>query len=159
MQNKNLNPELHELETALSALTPAPGQLRRDELFFQAGRASVRKRPVFWPTLSILLAALLAVSWLYRPAPTTTERVQLVQVIKEVPASSENTFRRPFYYTRSDGTDVTSYIALRDNVLKNGLDVLNVKTPTSDHAEPIKRQKTEPLTRWNWQKLLNGESS
>jgi hypothetical protein len=72
MSHEAPDPQLAALEAALKTLTPLPGRIERDRLMFQAGQASVARRPWLWPgttAVMTLLAAVFAGLLLHRPAP------------------------------------------------------------------------------------------
>lgn len=83
-------PELNELETALSRLVPRQPDWNRDRLLFAAGQARTRR----WVRLLlagnfllICLSLYLANLLLFRPVPPT--RIQYIQVPPPVPTPQE----------------------------------------------------------------------
>src|SRR5262249_24977050 len=50
------SPELENFASALAALAPTAGRLRRDQLLFRAGQASVSRGKWIWPASTALLA-------------------------------------------------------------------------------------------------------
>ena len=141
----DLNPELKAVEAALGSLAPAPGRLDRGRVMYQAGRASLRRRPLAragWPVLAASLAALAlgeAAMLSTRPSVRYVDRVVVVREPAPVPAPAPTeapapeperqvagdavpeTLRLPFLaLTRAE----TDYQKLRARVLRDGLDGL-----------------------------------
>lgn len=147
-------PEISALEAALSALTPAPSRIDRDELMFRAGAATAdaSRTPVrgasshraawLWPlttAASTLLAATLGVLYGGRGTPSVIERIveRPVDRIVEVPVyltvSSDRTPQAiasaspdalPTWITPGGPTS-GSYLRLRDTALARGVDSLS----------------------------------
>lgn len=119
MRNKeDLNPAEEELESALSRLRPAVNTLSRDELMFNAGRASVGSKGP-WQMLSGVLTVLLIGSVLIRPesnvshelaAPVEPARYEVAQIIDQP--------------SQVDSGGSLEYVKLRRNVIERGLDAL-----------------------------------
>jgi hypothetical protein len=71
--------ELKRLEQALRGLTPRPANLDRDQLMYDAGRASVR-RSLVWPLSAAgmtVVAGFLALALMVRGSPRVVEFVQV----------------------------------------------------------------------------------
>ncbi|MGE3803114.1 MAG: hypothetical protein AB7K24_00420 [Gemmataceae bacterium] len=117
--------DLNELEQALQGLRPA-ADLDRDRLMYEAGR-SLERSGWFWraSTAAALLIAvgLLSARWFDKPA----ERVVYVQV-KEAPIPKPQP--KPFELPdlpeepRAASASRVAYLALRQRVLKEGVDSL-----------------------------------
>ncbi|MBI1917027.1 MAG: hypothetical protein HYS12_20145 [Planctomycetes bacterium] len=139
---------LSTLEEALGRLTPLPGSLSRDRVLFEAGRASARPGRR-WPLLaatSSLLATVLGLLLLARPAPSVVERTVLVRV-SEPSARSFIPPREPSPDVPvTDQTDPTipvfapaetDYLRRRQEVLRWGVDVLPAAAPRSRSSQPL----------------------
>ena len=121
-KEENLSPAEKALESALGPLKPLANTMNRDELMFNAGRASVgRKRP--WKILSGTLTILLLCSILIH---TQTNGVQ------SLPSGSEQIqfeiARLQNQSVETDSSDLLDYTMLRDNVLANGLEALQTQS-------------------------------
>ena len=101
---RELDPTDAALERSLRALRPAPAQLDRDRLMFEAGArsgAATRAaggwlRSPLWPGLSAAFAALaltLAVALVHRPAPS--ERQVIAQAESPTPPSPDSRVTQP----------------------------------------------------------------
>lgn len=78
--------ELTHLENGLRSLVPRPANIDRDQLMFEAGRASARLTP-WWPVSTLGLGAVaLALTMALIMQSTSEPIVQFVQVPVEVPA-------------------------------------------------------------------------
>jgi hypothetical protein len=78
--------DMSDFEKALRALKPA-GQVTRDQLMFQAGRAAAERRGWVWPATTIIATSLaVALAWTFytRPEPSVVERIVYVEVDKPV---------------------------------------------------------------------------
>jgi hypothetical protein len=143
------NPELQAFENELRKLLPAAAALKRDELLFRAGQASVRKQRRVWiVTSSCLLACLAGVSavlaWHLMAAP---ERIRIVYVEKPAPSAqgknqqaaapavSANRQRREQELPRA------AYLQMREQVLRWGADGIpsepRISTTKSGNAEGV----------------------
>ena len=71
---EKLNSAELELEAALSRLKPAGTGLDRDQMLFQAGRISARRRARFWQGTSLLLGVFAALLFFRQPEPQFVER-------------------------------------------------------------------------------------
>jgi hypothetical protein len=132
--------DINELECALKTLRPA-ARLDRDQLLFEAGRASVR-RGWFWQTWSAATTAaacVLAAMLLLRGTPEPIEKVIVVQVPQPPAAgTTEPESRSPLAAlpTVEPGPEVSgaaalSYWQLRDKVLRWGIDSLPAPLPAA----------------------------
>ena len=116
---EKLNPALQELETALGRLQPAKTGLDRDQLMFNAGRASARSsRP--WQAASGLLMVTLLYSLFMREPITEIVghpvREPVVPVARQrgaEPAAHDHA-----------SVERMSYLRLRRQILQEGLDAL-----------------------------------
>jgi hypothetical protein len=123
------------LESALGQLKPITNTLNRDAFMFNAGRASVgRKRP--WQILSGVLTLVLLCSILIRPelnsnkivTPSGPEQRQLqIAQLQHQPLEAES------------GASLT-YPVLRENVIKFGMDALQLQE-SARHSEAPRNRK------------------
>ncbi len=146
MQNDNgLNPLERELEAALGTLAPTQVGLSRDQVMFQAGRASIRRRNRLWQGVSSGLVILLLVSIISRPEPN------MIEVGPEI-AAADAPGVSPAAATAIDadrGQAFRQYVRTRRAVLERGLDVLPASKPgRTPMGEP-------PLTREDLRDLLS----
>jgi hypothetical protein len=129
MSERNEDPELTALASALRKLRPQSETLDQAVLMYRAGRASARRW--VWPALTMLsvgVALALGIAGWFRPAPTVVERT--VYVAAPVPAApqrknanvdSPETPSLPEDATRGAWS---SYVRLQEKVLEDGLDGL-----------------------------------
>jgi hypothetical protein len=126
------DPDLLGLEAALAALVPMPGQVNRDVLLYRAGQASVRGRRWDWPWTTAalgLVAGVLAVIVVFRPAPPPVERVVVVTIREPAPPappSADPTLPPPAAES-SPGDEIAgggslNYVQLQKQVMRWGLD-------------------------------------
>ena len=144
---EGLTPAERELELALGALRPARPSLSREQILFEAGRASAevaaRRRLFAWRAAAAVLLAGLGLALATRPDPRVIERDRVVYLPRpaesEAPAAAVaeeigdgqaeewavrdehllTSFRRPLV-PASDG----DYLAVRDAVLRWGVRVM-----------------------------------
>ena len=89
MSEPLMNRDLQNLENALRQLAPA-GQLQRDQLMFQAGRASTPRRGWLWPAATAAMTVVtltLGAALALRPPAQPAEKIVYVTVREEVPAA------------------------------------------------------------------------
>ena len=139
---------LSTLEEALGRLTPLPGGLSRDRVLFEAGRTAARPGRR-WPVLaaaSSLLATVLGLLLLTRPAPSVVERTVLVRVSEpsappsvsprepspDVPVAEQTEPTTPVFAPAE-----TDYLRRRQEVLRWGVDVLPAAAPRSRSSQPL----------------------
>jgi hypothetical protein len=134
-KEEDLSPSQKALESALGQLKPITNTMNRDELMFNAGRASVRGK-LHWQMLSGTLAVLLICSFLFRsdmnetynlPAGTQHEQIQIAQT--------------QYQPAETSSFDSMSYPILRENVIKYGLDALQSQQSTSQNEPPLNRKQ------------------
>ncbi len=135
MQNQeNLSPAEKALESALGQLKPAADRMNRDELMFNAGRASAgRKGP--WQTLSGVLTVLLLSSVLIRP--DSNQSRQLASAPNPAAFEVARAVDRP---VRAESNGSLEYVTLRQNVVERGLDALPARRSVGGRA-PRKSRK------------------
>jgi hypothetical protein len=129
-----LSPANQELERALGELKPASPHLDRDRLMFRAGQASVKKNPIFWPALSGALSVLLAISWMVQfqsPSHSRESRELREAKLRTFKAATAEPGANPIQWVVNEwespsinNSPSTAYLALRNRVLKRGLDGL-----------------------------------
>jgi len=134
-KEEGLTPAERELESVLGRLKPAASTLNRDELMFNAGRATAgRARP--WQMLSVVLMALLLCSVLIRPEiyesressrPHDPGQLRIVQ-----------TTYRP---AKTDSPGPLVYPTLRRNIVRDGLDAWPLKQDISSGAQHKNRKQ------------------
>ena len=139
---------LSPLEETLSRLVPLPGGLLRDRVLYEAGRASAQAGRR-WPVLaaaSSLLASILGLLLLTRPAPSVIERTILVRVSEPSTPPSvpprESSPDSPLVEQTEPTTAVfapaeTDYLRRRQEVLRWGVDMLPPATPRSRSSLPL----------------------
>ena len=144
------DPELTAFEQTLGALVPASGQLNRDQVMFQAGKATVKRASWLWPAaagamtlVAVGLGGLLAL----RPQPEPQK--QIVYVIKQVPgkapAQSKRQRSRPPALPSTRPTmdepsyPQTQYFQMETHLLRWGLDGLPVSPPVPPGGPPLTR--------------------
>jgi len=133
-EEEGLTPAEQELELVLGKLKPAANTLSRDELMFNAGRATAgRKKP--WQMLSGVLMVLLLCSVLIRSDMPGREGSSPVQDSERL-QMAQTTYRPVL--TESAG--LVAYPTLRRNVVRYGLDALRFQQGMS-HSEPLKNRK------------------
>ncbi|HUT57924.1 MAG TPA: hypothetical protein VNA25_08750 [Phycisphaerae bacterium] len=116
-----LTPADRELESALGGLRPAGAGIDRGELMFRLGRASARRRSVWWQGLAGALAAALVASLIARPAPREVERIVHVPIVQ--PAEPGQT-HSPVLVATASAMPEDAYLNVRRRVLEMGLDAL-----------------------------------
>ena len=122
MQNRqDMSPAEKALESALGQLKPAGGTLNRDELMFNAGRATAgRKGP--WQVFSGVLVVLLLGSLLTRTG---------LNGAGELPSQPDPTrfemARAADYPVEFESRGSLEYVTLRRKVIEDGLDSLPVR--------------------------------
>jgi hypothetical protein len=134
-EEENLSPAEQALESALGQLKPIANTLNRDAFMFNAGRASVgRKRP--WQILSGVLTIILLCSIFIRPELNNSKIV--------VPSAPEQnnfqiaqTQKQP---VEADFEGSLTYPALRENVIKYGMDALQLQE-SARHSEAPRSRK------------------
>ena len=134
-KEEDMSPSEKALESALGQLKPITNIMNRDELMFNAGRASVRGK-FHWQMLSGTLAVLLICSFMLRfdmnetynlPAGTQNEQIQIVQT--------------QYQPAETSSSDSMAYPILRENVIKYGLDALQFQQSTSQNEPPLNRKQ------------------
>jgi len=118
LNEEQLPPAEREFESALAGLRPADPSIDRDRLMFLAGCASVRRPSWMWPSVTVLLAVVLAVLLIARPAPQQIERIIYIESDR-LPTAWMPTAR-----TEHMVPPEAMYVKLRNRVLKYGLDAL-----------------------------------
>ncbi len=139
-EEPRLNPAQREIEAALGALAPAAPAIDRDELMYRAGRASAPRRARLPWALTLLLAVGLTVALAVRPEPRIVERV--VHVPAAPPAAPAEPVRHPQAPAPAIAMPLAvamplspnSYVRLRTEVLRGGLDALAKLQPARDPA-------------------------
>jgi hypothetical protein len=150
MQDDRLTPSERELEAALGDLKPAGASLNRDQLMFQAGKASAKRQNHFWQAVSACLGVVLVGSLAYHVPPRTVQTSVVTVANQAQPApSAEVTSQRyempGFRYFESS----SEYTRMRAAVLSRGIDAL----PASNPAPAT--QKQEPLTEQDLDRILS----
>jgi len=133
-KEENLTSAEKALESALGQLKPLANTMNRDVLMFNAGRASAsRKHP--WQILSGALTILLLCSILIHPETNG------VQSLSSSPAQIESVIAQLQHQpVQTDSSDLLGYTILRDNILTNGLEALQLQSGIRD-PEPIMNRK------------------
>jgi hypothetical protein len=139
--------ELAALESALKGLAPAGVKFDRDQLFFEAGQASVRSRRWLWPATSAILAltaCILGILLILQPEPREVVRVVTVFVPEErktegdkgrkgeVEREEKEISPSPSLPLSSSPARPGDYLRLRDQVLRWGVDMLPDPGPLPD---------------------------
>jgi len=133
-KEEGLTPAEQELESALGRLKPAANTLNRDELMFNAGRASAgRKQP--WQMLSGVLIVLLLCSVLYRPDLNGARSLSFG------PEPGEFQMTQTLYKpVQAESRGSLAYPMLRQNIVMYGLDALRFRQDMS-RSEPLGNRK------------------
>jgi hypothetical protein len=132
---ENLTPAEQELESALGQLKLAANTLNRDALMFNAGRATAgKKRP--WQILSGALTVLLLFSVLIRPGLNEPRRLASGPEPGQFQAAQ--TVHHP---VQAEFDDSLAYPALRQNVVRYGLNALRFQQGTSRSGPPKNRKQ------------------
>ncbi len=152
MSREPLNPDLANLEAALTGLRPSPSALDRDRLMFQAGQAAGRRRTrlAVWvgagtTTAAMLAACVVGVALLQRPAADTkqqtahTPAAQSGQAIQSSWAGNWPAMRKRV----ASGDAGIAYLQLRQLVLTRGFEAL----PRSRRARPEVMPLPMPIQR------------
>ncbi len=131
---ENLTPAEQELESVLGQLKPIANTLNRDELMFNAGRATAgKKRP--WQMLSGVLTVLLLCSVLVRPDLNGTRS------LSSGPEPGQFRMTQTLYQpVQAESPGSLAYPMLRQNIVRYGLDALRFQQGMS-HSEPLKNRK------------------
>ena len=131
---ENLTPAEQELESVLGQLKPIANTLNRDELMFNAGRATAgKKRP--WQMLSGVLTVLLLCSVLVRPDLNGTRS------LSSGPEPGQFRMTQTLYQpVQAESPGSLAYPMLRENIVRYGLDALRFQQGMS-HSEPLKNRK------------------
>ena len=136
-EEEGLTPAEQELELVLGKLKPAANTLSRDELMFNAGRATAgRKKP--WQMLSGVLMVLLLCSVLIRSDMPGREGSSPVRDSERMQMAQTQTTYRPVL-TESAG--FVAYPTLRRNVVRYGLDALPLRQGTGGGAQQKSRKQ------------------
>ncbi len=136
MQNKeDLNPAQKALESALGQLKPAASRLSRDELMFNAGRASVGKKAP-WQMLSGALMVLLIGSVLIRPASNVPR--ELAAPVEPADLEVTPVVDEP---ARDESSGSLEYVTLRRNVIEHGLDALPLQQNLTGGEQNTSRKR------------------
>ncbi len=140
MQNQeNLSPAEKALESALGQLKPAAGRMNRDELMFNAGRASSGRKGS-WQMLSGVLTVLLLSSVLIRPDANRSQ--QLASAPDHGAFEVAQTLERP---ARVESGGSLEYVTLRQNVIERGLDALPVRRAVGGVPSKSRKQLLESM--------------
>jgi hypothetical protein len=128
---------LTDLERALLALAPAVAALDRDQLLFEAGRRSARRRGWPFATAALaLLAAGLGAALILRPAPPPVERPIVVQVPSPEPSPPDLSELPPDSEPGPPPAGQPGYFQLREQLLARGLDALPLPPPAPAAGPP-----------------------
>jgi len=131
---ENLTPAEQELESVLGQLKPIANTLNRDELMFNAGRATVGKK-LPWQMFSGVLIVLFLCSVLIRPDSNG------VRSLSSGPEPGEFRMTQTLYHpVRTESSGSLAYPMLRENIVRYGLDALRFQQDTS-RSEPLKNRK------------------
>jgi hypothetical protein len=147
MSEKIPEPDVTSVESALRKLTPQAPDLDRDQLFFRAGQASMRRRAWVWPGATGIMgtvAASLTLVLLLRPPPATLERIVYVTT-EPAPTSNatDSVAQAPTQESISpqnnlgQGLSRQNYFKLEDQLLRWGLDALAGPTPSVPEQLPL----------------------
>src|SRR5262249_25803469 len=143
-------------------VVPAAAGLKRDQLLYRAGQASVRSAGWFWPgtagALGIAATALGTLLW-FQPAPQRVRETCYVRV--EVPAATEVVHASAWapglnstHVTVDDSGPVPApYYKLQEQLLRWGLDALPSPPPDRVVAPPPKpdaRLASPDVPDWLW---------
>lgn len=145
--NENLNPAQRELEAALARLTPAASGLDHDDLLYRAGQASVRRRCRAWQFSTAGITLLFVGLLIWQPRTTPGERIVYVPV-QPAPAaklaqSESSTPARPIEARAVEA----SYLQLREQVLRRGVDALPAPAVLATTDEPLRARFSERVYR------------
>ncbi|OHB66307.1 MAG: hypothetical protein A2Y77_06660 [Planctomycetes bacterium RBG_13_62_9] len=134
----------------MGGLKPARASLNRDQLMFQAGRASARRRNHLWQAVTCCLGIVLAVSIVYRPAPRAVEPYPSAvasgrmggspaHAVQSAWATSRPSYKREDTAGRGYFAPVNDYVRMRGEVLRRGIDALPTShpAPATDEGEPM----------------------
>ena len=112
---------------------------RRDELMFNAGRATAVRHRRPWQLLSIVLACVLAGSLALRPEPKIHTIENIEYVYTSMPTSPSTAVINLTSNTHRPNPN--SYINIRNKILTNGLDSLPENQPKTSNKSETKTQK------------------
>jgi hypothetical protein len=135
-EEEKLSPAEQALESALGQLKPITNTLNRDAFMFNAGRASVgSKKP--WQILSSVLTVILFCSIFIRPEPDESRIVM-------PSAPEQNNFQ--IAQVQQQPLEVESggsltYPILRENVIKFGMDALQLQESAGQNEAPRNRKQ------------------
>lgn len=125
---RDLDPAERELEAALARLRPVTPALDRERLLVEAATLAIQRRAartvLVWRSAAAILAIGFAMSLAWKPSPQVIERVVIAPATQ--PAEAEIAMPGPAPIDPGgrldDGTP--TYLALRDEVLRMGIDAL-----------------------------------
>jgi hypothetical protein len=142
-----LNAADRELEAALGGLHPQPAAIDRDRMMFEAGRRTVRHRPIAWQVVSGALAAALVISISLHREPREVERVVYVtspsrEVAPEPVAVAVDAGAR-----RGEPAAEGSYLALRELLLEGSDAVERRPRAVVPAFNPRSRSAASPIAR------------
>ena len=135
-EEENLSPAEQALESALGQLKPIANTLNRDAFMFNAGRASVgRKRP--WQILSGVLTIILFCSIFIRPE-LNESKIAIPSAPEQNNFQIAQTQKQPVEV--ESGSSLT-YPILRENVIKFGMDALQLQESAGHNETPRNRKQ------------------
>jgi hypothetical protein len=140
MSHENLDPKLLALESALAALSPAPGRLDRDRLLFRAGQAAAGRRWL-WPCATAALAIVSAALGIFvavRPEPQPVVQVVYVPFKDSESSPPANAYSTPDGEAVALRPEALSYFQLEQLVGRWGVDALpeSARSESGDSAPP-----------------------
>jgi hypothetical protein len=148
MQDDRLTPSERELEAALGGLKPTRATMNRDQVMFQAGRASAKRQNHFWQAVSAYLTVVLVASIAYHSGPTTIQTgiVPVASRPQSAPAAGAVSQRHDVPGLRYF-EQVNDYTRMRAAVLRRGIDALPASNPApaSDEQVPITEQSPDQI--------------
>ena len=131
---------LKPVEDLLTQLAPDAGRLNRDRMLFEAGRAAAPRR-LGWPVSAIMLAGLssiLTLQLMSRPE-LTVRTIEVVRYVSpaapsfvETTANAADEMNESHMYRSS-----SSYLSLRDRVVRFGVDALPASPAFTDRPMPL----------------------
>lgn len=128
------DPDLHDIESALSKLIVAPSRIDRDHVMFEAGRASVvarRSTPKLWPAISACLTVVVIYqSMLLSPQDSSTVIDSVITVREPIVPQTKTSVPMIGIMPLSLALGATEHSRQVEQVIRYGLDGLP-STPRS----------------------------
>jgi hypothetical protein len=138
-----LTPGEREMEAAWRDLTPSVLSLNRDQVMFQAGRASTSRQNRLWQAVSSSLAVLLLVSIVSRPTPhqPTMMPDNLAQGLQNGGTTDDS------QWVHQQLQPFRDYVHTRGRLLEYGLNYLPAARPahTEGKEPPLNRDHLDDI--------------